>query len=51
VRRSTRLHTAFSPSDEGERLTYRAHLADQARQVARLVRGETGTYQPLRLTA
>jgi len=45
-----RLHTAFSAAD-GERLTYRTHLADQARQVARLVRGETGTYQPLRLTA
>jgi group II intron reverse transcriptase/maturase/CRISPR-associated endonuclease Cas1 len=34
-----------------ELTTYRAFLADQARQVARLVRRELGTYRPLRLPA
>lgn len=36
-----RLHTRFSPA-ECERTIYRAHLADPARQVARLVRNEIG---------
>jgi CRISPR-associated protein Cas1 len=45
-----RLHTAFTPTD-GERTTYREHLAAQARQVERLVRGAAGVYRPLRLEA
>jgi group II intron reverse transcriptase/maturase/CRISPR-associated endonuclease Cas1 len=60
-----RLHTGFTPpamtegggdpagggSGAGELTTYRAFLADQARQVVRLVRREIGTYRPLRLEA
>ena len=45
-----RLHTAFTPAD-GERTTYRGHLAAQARRVGRLARGEAGVYRPLRLEA
>lgn len=56
-----RLHTAFTPpglegseegsAEEGELTTYRAFLYHQARQIARLVRGEVGIYRPLRLSA
>ena len=56
-----RLHTGFHApkadrdgddgAGDGEVTTYRAFLFEQARQVARLVRREIGTYRPLRLEA
>jgi hypothetical protein len=46
-----RLNSDFTPTGREEPTTYRLHLAEQARQVAELVRGERALYQPLRLHA
>jgi CRISPR-associated protein Cas1 len=46
-----RLNGDFTPLGREEPITYRQHLAEQARQVAQLVRGERLLYQPLRLHA
>ncbi len=46
-----RLNGEFTPPGSEEATTYRLFLAEQARQVAQLVRGERTLYQPLRLRA
>jgi CRISPR-associated protein Cas1 len=46
-----RLNGGFTPEGYDEPTTYRLFLADQARQVAQLVRGERSLYRPLRLHA
>ncbi len=46
-----RLNGEFTPPGTEEATTYRLFLAEQARQVAQLVRGERTLYQPLRLRA
>jgi CRISPR-associated protein Cas1 len=46
-----RLHTAFTPPEGGEPVTYREYLSRQALQLRRLVTGETSRYLPLRLQA
>ncbi|RMH21896.1 MAG: CRISPR-associated endonuclease Cas1 [Acidobacteria bacterium] len=45
-----RMSTAFTPRG-GDKITYRAFLAQQAAQVRELVRGRVARYQPLRLHA
>ncbi len=47
----SRLNSDFTPPGREEPITYRLHLAGQARQVAQLVRGELPAYLPLRLHA
>jgi hypothetical protein len=46
-----RLHTAFTPPEGGEPVTYREYLSRQTLQLRRLVTGETSRYLPLRLQA
>lgn len=46
-----RLNGGFTPAGSEEPTTYRLFIADQARQMAQLVRGERSLYQPLRLHA
>ena len=46
-----RLNGDFTPPGREEPTTYRLFLADQARQMAQLARGERSLYQPLRLHA
>jgi CRISPR-associated protein Cas1 len=46
-----RLNSDFTPPGREEPTTYRQFIAEQARQVAQLVRGERSLYQPLRLHA
>lgn len=46
-----RLNNEFTPPGREETSTYRLFLAEQARQIAQLVRGERTLYQPLRLHA
>jgi CRISP-associated protein Cas1 len=47
----SRLNGDFTAAGRDEPTTYRLLLAEQARQVAQLVRGERSLYQPLRLHA
>lgn len=44
-----RLHTAFTPAEGRDPVTYREHLSNQALQLRRLITGEVPRYLPLRL--